>query len=119
MANIRIVEDSTIMGDMLNALLQHEGHGVTVTNSDFATLLHPEPWMEVEAAIVDLQLGEPITGFDILIYLQAHHPTIRRIVLSGSDSDEQIRKIAGNLAHTVLSKPATIEEITDALRNLG
>jgi YesN/AraC family two-component response regulator len=53
-------------------------------------------------------------GFALLSAVSGRHPTLIRVVLSGY-SDEELQVRASGLAHTYLSKPCAIDELTNAI----
>lgn len=72
-----IVEDDAMLAGLQAELL--DGHNVEVVTSHFAELFAPERWADVDVAVVDLMLPG-VNGEDLLDYLAAHHPQIRRVV---------------------------------------
>lgn len=78
---VAIVEDSPDVAEMLTAMLGLHDLDTVAFTDDFTALLHPGPWQGVDVALVDLMLPG-IDGDEILAYLAAHHPTVRRVVLS-------------------------------------
>lgn len=107
--HVHIVDDSHDLADLLRLQLVHAGHRVTATVAGFDRLLTPEPWRGVDAAIVDLMLGERTTGVDILGYLAEHQPHVRRVCLSA---------VAGLMpadAHVTLRKPSPVDAILAAV----
>lgn len=115
--HVRVVEDTPMLADLLLINLEHEGHIVSVTTSEFGDLLRPEPWQGVDVAIVDLLLsGGETTGEQILRYLMKQQPQIKRIVLSAIAS--QRPEVIG-LADAVFDKPVDFKEIESAIRDIA
>lgn len=114
---VRIVDDNRDIAEMVSALLSIEGIPNAITSEDFDLLLHPDRWNGVRVALVDLNLGEPTTGKDILTFLHSDCPHIRRVVLSATADllDQEVR----DLAHAVLVKPAEITAILAEVRRGG
>ena len=114
---VLIVEDDPSVAVMLGVLLTELGHEVTVRDHEFPALLRwrqtTDPdWKGIDVLLCDVLL--PGThGARILEHSKAHYPKVRRVALSGVDDStlNDIRKIA----HAVLQKPATIEEIELAI----
>lgn len=112
MVVIRIVEDSWDVSGYLKDFLTIEGHIVLETNYGFADLLTPERWDGVDVAIVDLRLGEEISGEDVLRYLKKSHPYIKRIIFSAYP---QFIDQNNDLADVVLEKPTSAARILEAI----
>jgi len=96
---------------MLLQLMLDDCRTIPVT-SRFADLIHSQMWHGVDVAIVDLKLGQGISGEEILSFLGTYHPQIRRVALSAITdrlpSDEP-------LAHALLAKPFSLEALRAAL----
>jgi DNA-binding response OmpR family regulator len=78
---VMVVEDTAAIADMLAFALEFADVEVTTWTSDFASLLTPEPWRGVDAAVIDLMLPG-MDGEDIVRYLAAECPSVQRVVLS-------------------------------------
>lgn len=114
--HVLIVDDSTLLADMLRFVLEHEGHSATIVDQRFARLLDPAhpAWAGVDVVICDLNLGENLTGLDVLRVAATHHPTVRRIVLSGTDTGLVTQAQA--VADVVFVKPCPLDELLARLR---
>lgn len=114
---VRVVEDNEDIAYMLGIFSQDWPNvEMRFTLAHFGNLLTPEPWKQVDAALIDYHLAEPITGHTISEYLRLTHPHVRRVILTaalldGSSLWERLR----NSAHIVLSKPMTSDEVAAAL----
>lgn len=108
--NVLIVEDTIPVAEMLAMALEFAGVDVTLWTSDFAALLTPEPWQEVDAVVCDLMLPD-VDGEQIIRYLADHHPGIQRVVLSAVA--HQREGLAG-LA-TCITKPVDPRHVLGAL----
>jgi DNA-binding NtrC family response regulator len=118
---VRIVDDNRDIAEMVSALLSIEGIPNAITSEDFDLLLHVDRWSGIRVALVDLHLGEPTTGEDILGFLKENCPNIRRVVFSatGDVGSEQEQMRLRELAHAVLVKPAEIGDILAEVRRGG
>lgn len=78
-----------------------------------ASLLTAEPWKDVDVAVIDLMMPET-SGAEVLTYIHARFPNIRRIILTASSS---LAIKYSHLAHVVLVKPVPVPELIDAIRH--
>lgn len=77
------MEDSPDLAMLVGYMLEPAGITLTVTGSDFSSLLAREPWQDVDVALVDILLGtNGVDGRDILRWLKQERPDIRRVVFS-------------------------------------
>lgn len=107
---VMIVEDTVAVAEMLAMALDFAGVDVVQRTSDFAALLTPEPWQGVNAVVCDLMLPD-MDGEQILRYLAAEHPSIRRVVLSAVAHQ---RPGLSDLA-TCITKPVDPRHVLGAL----
>ena len=107
---VLIAEDSVAIADMLAMALEFADVEVVKVTSDFASLLTPEPWQGVDAAVLDLLLGG-MDGEDIVRYLAADHPGVKRVVFSAVAHQ---REGLSDLA-TCISKPVDPRSLLAAL----
>lgn len=101
---VRLVEDNPDLVMLITRVLEPYVKKVelTVTDSNFTTLLDRESWYGVDVALIDVLLGEPdLDGRDILAWLKEERPDIRRVVLSAVGN---VFPELGELAHVVLTK---------------
>lgn len=110
----RLVDDTPEIAAFVGVWLRGQGHDVEVTTSEFASLLGPEPWQGIDAAIVDLHLPD-VDGLDVLRYLQAEFPHVKRVAFSAiSDPVEDVYLVAD----LVLAKPIGAHEFLVAMESL-
>lgn len=107
---VLIAEDSPEIAHMLETILELVGVETRIVTSNFSSLLTAEPWQGVDAALIDLMLPE-VDGERIVAYLAAHHPTVRRFVLSAVAHQ---RPGLDELA-TLLTKPISPTTLLNAL----
>lgn len=110
---IRVVEDDeNIATWLVLALEDRPGVKSICTTDSFEDLLSPEPWEDVNTALVDINLGSEMTGIDILRYLKGQHPDIYRIAFTASlPIDPRVE----DFADVVLEKPAKTDDIYEAM----
>lgn len=109
---VHVVDDNDSIGVLAAYALTSRGHHVTVTTSGFDGLFAPEPWEDVDVAVIDLWLGSHTTGAAILGYLIAHHPDIRRVVYTASGVPSDPMRA---LADAVVIKSANVAELAAAV----
>ena len=78
--------------------------------ANFEQLLDPKVWEGVDAALVDLMLGESVTGLAICSFVKAHAPGVRTVLLTADASHEP-----SDDADVTLTKPQPTESILTAL----
>jgi DNA-binding NtrC family response regulator len=113
---VLVVEDSEPIADLLAVVLDLDGLDTRLVTHAFDRLLDPASplWHGLSAVCTDLQLGDVVTGVDILAVAAHDHPHLRRIALTAS-LDELLDQ-ARPLAHAVLPKPAPFDDIAVELR---
>ena len=111
---VLIVEDETVVGEMLMAYLKTLGYTpVFVQNSTRATRVLSKT--HVDAVLLDLRLG-PEDGFDVLKKIKSNHPSLPVIILTGLGYDDQTMDTALTLgAEGFLSKGIDVSEIRVAI----
>lgn len=107
-----IVEDDVALAHLQAELLA--GHDVRVVTDNFAELFEDGPWAGVDVAVVDLMLPG-VRGEDLLDYLAAHHPTVRRVVSTAMPLYE-LGKIIPK-ADYVLLKPFDVDRLQAAIED--
>lgn len=113
-----VVEDHEDLAHLLVEQLTHEGLEVVSYTENFERLLSPRPWENVDAAVVDYWLRpgaflpDDPEGYPILEYLRDSHPHIRRVIYSAIGAES----VPDGLAHVVLTKPAHVDKLLEAIR---
>lgn len=120
---VMFVDDEVRILDALRNRLRRQRHSwdMTFVDSGRAALEHLAG-NEVDVIVSDMRMPQ-MDGATLLARVQAEHPSVVRIVLSGhSETEASLR--AANVAHQFLTKPCdagTIEQVIDracALRAL-
>lgn len=108
---ILVVDDDETTAELIAVSLRVAGHRVDTRTFGFTTLLSTWAWDRFDAVLCDLVLGddEPL-GTAILAYVAKLRPEVRRVLLTGSG-----QRPPGSNGFTLVQKPATIEEILDAI----
>ena len=109
MARILVVDDETIVRDLLLAYLRHSGHTVleAADGEEALTIQRSEP---VDLIITDNAMPR-LTGREMIGILRREYPDVRIIAMSGLAVDEAVR----NEVERVLPKPFTKREFLDSI----
>lgn len=112
--SVLVVEDHQAIALLIVTVMGMAGHRTSVVASDFAALLAPERWRDVDVLICDINLeDDTVTGCDVVAYVAREAPHVRRVVLSGMPL-----ALLGPMvpdAHVVLHKPSEINTILAAV----
>lgn len=112
---VRVVEDHPDLAELLRLELIHAGFDVDVRTVGFATLLDVGEWEDIDAAVFDLQLGDDVTGGDLVLFVAEHAPHVRRVILTAT-LEVHLTPDVRAAAHVVLGKPTALGRIAEALR---
>lgn len=113
---ILVVEDSLVAGEMMEAILTHQGfdvRAVTRTGKDAVDALDHGPF---DVAIVDLELPD-MDGAELLAELRVRIPSTRLIACSAHESTSPHVSRARKHADSVISKD-DLSRSGDLVRNL-
>ncbi|GEP42293.1 hybrid sensor histidine kinase/response regulator [Brevifollis gellanilyticus] len=113
---ILLVDDHETTRNVLARLLRRAGHDV-ITAADVRSALSAAERATFDVVLSDIGLPDG-TGFDLMAELRSRYG-LRGIALSGYGTDEDLRDSAeaGFVEHLV--KPATIQEVRQALRRFA
>jgi CheY-like chemotaxis protein len=107
-ASILVVDDSREVGQALSLELGRLGHAAHAVQTPLEAVCVLEERNQVAVAIVDLVLGNE-HGLDLIAYLADHHPTVRRVLMSGHAHPAQLalsrHAVARSAPHEILAKP--------------
>ena len=116
MAHVLIAEDNRDLADSLALLLEREGHEVHVVNDGVAALIEAERRLP-DVAVLDVGLPS-LDGIEVARRLrQRYGDTLRLIACTGYDDDGTRRKMAHAGFDLILTKPAPVGPLLDALRS--
>jgi DNA-binding response OmpR family regulator len=114
MAHVLVAEDNPDVADALALLLEREGHEVHVADDGVAALAEAERRLP-DAAVLDIGLPF-LNGIEVAYSLrQQYGDTLRLIACTGYDDDATRSKIAQAGFDVVLTKPAPVDELLDAV----
>ena len=110
---VLLVEDTAMIVRLVTRMLDGEsGFVLSQGGSDVFALMHESLWDEIDVAVVDLLLPSA-TGGELLRWLEAHAPHVRRVAMSGWSPDRLQDDVP---CHVRLLKPFTVEEMLAAVR---
>lgn len=108
---VMVVEDEPDIARMLETQLTLNGYKVIVAKAGSMSLLTRDFWTWVDIAVIDAMMPF-VSGREIMNFLAAAMPRIRRVLCTAS---LQAIQDYGNLAHAVVVKPYTIQELLKAV----
>lgn len=112
--HVVVIEDDRSIAQLLQVILNTDGiNRTTLILDDFEQLARNVDWLTVDAVICDRFLNG-VDGVGILEWLTEAHPYVWRVMMTADDS---IDATAAH-AHVLLSKPASVEAIRRALREV-
>lgn len=111
---ILVVEDDPVLRERLARALRDRAHAV-VTAGDLRQAMLAAEQHAVTHAIIDLDLQQSLSGFDVLEQLARRRPGLRAIIVTGfaSEAIEEKARRLGALA--CVRKPADADELLEAL----
>lgn len=112
-SRVVVIEDSVDIAMMVEALLRERGYSVLLLANaqEIADYRDSVQWDRTYAVFVDLMLPA-ISGVEILQWLKATHPEIRRIAVSAMPEPPQE---ALEAADVFIAKPFWSDDLTGAL----
>jgi two-component system CheB/CheR fusion protein len=114
MADVLVAEDNGDVADTLALLLETEGHEVHVVDDGVAALAEAERRLP-DAAVLDVGLPF-LNGIEVAYNLrQRYGHTLRLIAYTGYDDDATRSRVAQAGFDVVLTKPAPVGELLDAV----
>lgn len=113
-AAVLIVDDSPIICHALTKELAWMGKVASVAHSAKDAIARIEdPDQDIEVAIVDAYLGD-IEGTDLVAFLAAEYPNVRRVLMSGCVAGAALERAAEG-CHAYVEKPWHKWELAEAL----
>jgi len=103
---IVIVDDDADIRHIFHALLEVRHKVIEFTSVDAAMAAD---WQHVDVAIVDLMMPGR-AGDELIVWLAATHPHVRRILCTAKDPDG-LNAVRFGDAHDILSKPFTADDL--------
>ncbi|MAX55135.1 MAG: hypothetical protein CL537_06425 [Alcanivoracaceae bacterium] len=114
MTNLLLVEDDELLAEQTRQALSRHGVQVTVAHNGPATLAVLQQLNQLDAAVLDQNLG-PDNGLDLIAPILERFPGCRVLLLTGYGSIAAAVAATHRGAHNYLTKPATPRDILEAL----
>lgn len=118
---IAILEDDPAIGDFLTAVLQLEGHAVSLYQEAVAFLssvLASASSERVEVCIVDLRLPGNLSGIDVIRQIRTASPNLPILLISAEALVTLIAESQGLVGVRLLQKPFTLAALHRCLQDL-
>jgi DNA-binding response OmpR family regulator len=118
MPNVLVAGDELQLRSWLRHLLESKGYQVEEASDGYAALACIE---RGRLALVVLDLSLPkVNGLEIIIYLQAHFPSLRILAICANliEGIDTCRAATGLGAHDALAKPFSSEEFLQRVEAL-
>lgn len=114
-ARVVVVDDDTLMREVLKALLRDEGFQIAGEARDGASAV--QLVQRVVPDIVCLDVNMPgMTGIEVLKAVRGRHPELRVVMITGDSSMSTVREAVGYGAVGFIVKPFKAGRVGAALR---
>jgi two-component system cell cycle sensor histidine kinase/response regulator CckA len=115
---VLVVDDETIVSDVLEPMLQDMGYRVfTAKSGKSAVEIYRKNWQEISLIIVDF-IMPGMDGKETFSRLQQINPDVKAIVSSGYSVDGRAREMIESGCTGVLQKPYDMEELSIQIRQV-
>lgn len=117
MARILVIDDDFSIVHALRVVFEKLGHEV-LTCADGLDAIALLDAQQFDAVVSDWQLGS-IDGVDILEVARQRCPTARRILVTASPTEPEVREaIRNGVVEILLTKPWSLPEIRSSVRGI-
>jgi DNA-binding response OmpR family regulator len=116
MGQVLIVEDDPVVGSNVREYLQAESRRCTHVASDRSAYNELQTHPDIETLIVDINLGEGTTGYDIARFARRVLPEVRVIYMSGETSRTSFDAF-GVPGGKFLTKPVKLAALIELLED--
>ncbi len=107
---ILLLDDDELIISMLARALRKEGYETQLLHSSVSAVEMVIAW-QPDMMLLDIELGEELSGLDILRMLQEEHVKFPVVMLTGDDSSESAIRALRYGASDYLHKPFNGEEV--------
>ena len=111
---VLIVEDDLFIAEDLRGFLLEFGYAVPAIARSMEEAIHAIEKWQPQAALLDINLGQPASGLDIARWINEHHP-MPFIYLTSYADDGTVQEASGTHPGAYLLKPFTGPDIKVAL----
>jgi len=116
--HILVVDDEKIIRELTTEILETAGYRVTSLATGGETLAYAaDSANRIDLVILDILMPD-YTGHELFHALRRIHPSVRVILMSGYDRDEEIQKLLESGGVMFLQKPIPISSLLEAVETL-
>jgi CheY-like chemotaxis protein len=114
---ILVVEDAPGMADLMQLILEKDGHNVLMTNDGRMALeaIH-DPHVSIDLVVSDIVMPY-IGGVELMNKVRSMHPTMPFILVTGHSQDIAYGQLTAGGA-VIVNKPFTSSDLLDAVRGM-
>jgi len=118
MAKIVVVDDEIIICKYVASRLRKDGHEVEVseTGDGAIDLGH---FFKPDIVVTDICLGKDYTGLEVGEAIQSINADVKVIAMTGFPTQELYRRLKTKAVETLLIKPFSLSQISEAVRKLA
>ncbi len=113
--HILLVDDDEVLTEFLGVLLRGKGYEVTVAKSGKGALRKLKDNFYA-VILIDIKLPD-IDGIELISKMPRAEPDMRKVVLTGNPSFDNVQKALKAGAHDYLVKPAKLDEIIKTIED--
>ena len=113
--HILLVDDDDVLTEFLGVLLRGKGYEVTVVKSGKGALRKLKDNFYA-VILIDIKLPD-IDGIELISKMPRAEPDMRKVVLTGNPSFDNVQKALKAGAHDYLVKPAKLDEIVKTIED--
>jgi DNA-binding NtrC family response regulator len=111
---ILLIDDDVNFTKIFSGILKDEGYDATVTNTGAEALeILEEEFFSL--LIIDIRLPD-IDGIELISKINKTDPDMRKIILTGNPSLDNVQQALKKGAHDYLIKPVKLEEIKKTIK---
>ena len=113
--HILLVDDDEVLTEFLGVLLRGKGYEVTVAKNGKGALRKLKDNFYA-VILIDIKLPD-IDGIELISKMPRAEPDMRKVVLTGNPSFDNVQKALKAGAHDYLVKPAKLDEIVKTIED--
>lgn len=118
MSNIMIIDDETMVLKLLTAMLVRKDHTpLCFSNPKEALEDYKKNSKDIDLIIVDYNMPG-MSGIDLLNEMAQISPVVKALISSGDIDNEELTRLSDNISYEILSKPYTMDTLTDRVRDM-
>ena len=111
-ARILVVEDETLIADLLERHLQQAGYEVLGPAADLEEVRDLLAYHEgIDLALLDIRLSVPPDGIEVARWMRSHHPGVRVLFVTSQFDDQYLQRATALSPDGYLTKPVQRETL--------